>query len=821
MVIKNLLDLVCTALPKGVERSDLELSGKLEWWQQRPHMACAYALRKCPKLSWSIYLNSYPDVKNAGYDPVWHFLTHGIFEGRKLYYNTSWDYNTNVYSHLHLPSVTVIIPNYNNAIFLDKCISSVRGQTLKEIEIIIIDDNSCDNSGEVISAHCKADSRLKVITLLKNSSQHMCRKAGVRLARGEAVMFLDSDDFFMPDACKVAYEALCEGNDIVCFDAKCVYPARLDQTISAKMEAYLNRGSQGVYLGKEIVLAAYAQGEISDILTNKIYRASLCKHAFNEMEDGYFPRGQDIYETLVLLSKAQRLAHIQKQLWCYRVANGVSTPDSSARTLKLFLTTGDLARPVRGYLRRHGLNECEPLIIPIFLNKSVEAWLHYAPPRMSREFFYTLSSQYGIIELLGYLAERHSQEWEKIAERISQCQLLAGPERIRSVGIIYEWLGNGGAENVIKMLCEMLLANGFDVVVFLEKAHGNEIELNPAIKVVYTGDGRKNKDDLINHLKILYKSLLQHPVDILMHHAIWSQMPMWDMIIAKYMRIPVIAVKHSAFYRPLFFTRYAGAMREHLKIIACADKIICLSIYDELFYRLMNLDATYIHNPVPNPSVASAIPDMQNIIVFGRLAEPIKQTKECLLIAHEVSKTVPNIKITFIGSFVSDEKREEFYACVRDLGLWENVEVTGWIRDTEPLIDRASILLSASYSEAFPLAIAEAQAHGVPCVIYDLPIMLARDNESIIRVPQGNIKSAAAAILALLKDEDRCRKLRQTAVDNAMRFSAVSYFAKTLELLQTWHLKSDITNYSRQDYETVMRSLAFYSAGPLPWERTQ
>ena len=93
-----------------------------------------------------------------------------------------------------LPKVSVIIPIYNVEPYLDRCIQSVRNQTLKDIEIILVDDGSPDNCPAMCDEYARQDNRIKVIHK-KNAGLGYARNSGLDIATGEYVAFLDSDDF--------------------------------------------------------------------------------------------------------------------------------------------------------------------------------------------------------------------------------------------------------------------------------------------------------------------------------------------------------------------------------------------------------------------------------------------------------------------------------------------------------------------------------------------------------------------------------------------------------------------------------------------------
>jgi len=91
--------------------------------------------------------------------------------------------------------VSVIIPVYNTEPFLKRCMESVIHQTLKEIEIICVDDKSTDNSLEILRSYEKKDPRIKLVHLNENKGVAFARNKGLEISNGEFIGFLDSDDY--------------------------------------------------------------------------------------------------------------------------------------------------------------------------------------------------------------------------------------------------------------------------------------------------------------------------------------------------------------------------------------------------------------------------------------------------------------------------------------------------------------------------------------------------------------------------------------------------------------------------------------------------
>ena len=97
--------------------------------------------------------------------------------------------------------ITVIVPIYNSSSFLDKCISSVLSQSYADFELLLINDGSTDNSGEICDSYAQKDSRVRVIHKI-NGGVSSARNIGLDEAKGEWITFVDSDDWVHEDFCK-------------------------------------------------------------------------------------------------------------------------------------------------------------------------------------------------------------------------------------------------------------------------------------------------------------------------------------------------------------------------------------------------------------------------------------------------------------------------------------------------------------------------------------------------------------------------------------------------------------------------------------------
>ena len=106
---------------------------------------------------------------------------------------------------METPKVSVIIPVYNTASYLQESVGSIMHQTLRDLEIIIVDDGSTDNSGEILREMAEKDERIQLFSQ-RNEGQSSARNTALKYASGEYIYFMDSDDILHQDALRQCYE---------------------------------------------------------------------------------------------------------------------------------------------------------------------------------------------------------------------------------------------------------------------------------------------------------------------------------------------------------------------------------------------------------------------------------------------------------------------------------------------------------------------------------------------------------------------------------------------------------------------------------------
>lgn len=195
--------------------------------------------------------------------------------------------------------ISVIVPVYNVAPFLEKCIDSILKQSYDNLEIILVDDGSTDESSRICDKY-KFDSRVVVIHQ-QNGHITKARKAGLKKATGDFVTFVDGDDWVEPNMYESMINAMTENVDIVMSGMF----RDNDEGTYAKWDA--TKYSPGVYEGDELSeLQRNTLQNINGSLCNKIIKTELLKGEISYVDDELYGIQDDIVTDLCIL-KAKKI----------------------------------------------------------------------------------------------------------------------------------------------------------------------------------------------------------------------------------------------------------------------------------------------------------------------------------------------------------------------------------------------------------------------------------------------------------------------------------------------------------------------------------
>lgn len=238
------------------------------------------------------------------------------------------------------PTVSVIVPVYKVENYINKCVDSIIHQTYENLEIILVDDGSPDKCPEICDEYAKKDARIKVIHKV-NGGLSDARNAGIDVASGAYLMFVDSDDWIEPEMVEVLYKALVDNNATMSIcNHKRVYE-NSDNCAGGNNFPI----KDGVITGKEL---------LSDLFFNECgyWVISVCKLYIKALFDSVrFPFGKVNEDQFILhkiVLQCEKIACVSAPMYNYlQRCDSITHRDPNIKTLDdaeaLFLRADDLS----------------------------------------------------------------------------------------------------------------------------------------------------------------------------------------------------------------------------------------------------------------------------------------------------------------------------------------------------------------------------------------------------------------------------------------------------------------------------------------------
>jgi glycosyltransferase involved in cell wall biosynthesis len=235
--------------------------------------------------------------------------------------------------------ISIIVPVYNVADYIDRCIESIISQTYKNIEIIIVDDGSTDGSGEICDKWGKKDSRIQVYHQ-KNEGAASARNFGLTKMKGEFIGFIDSDDYIADDM----YESLMKYMD-----------KDVDITVCGRLHVYPRSLKRNNYISGKAphVLKMTNDEAVRELLKTQYLDFSACLKLYRkEIFDGVkFPTGktcEDIPLTYHVIKRSRNVVNIGKVKY-YNLFREDSTSNSKFRRTQVtyILFARDILRDIK------------------------------------------------------------------------------------------------------------------------------------------------------------------------------------------------------------------------------------------------------------------------------------------------------------------------------------------------------------------------------------------------------------------------------------------------------------------------------------------
>ena len=229
------------------------------------------------------------------------------------------------------PIISIIVPIYNVGKYLPKCIESILNQTFKNFELILVNDGSTDNSGVVCDDYAKKDTRIKIIHK-SNGGVSSARNAGLYVAKGEYIGFVDPDDYIDKNMYEKLYRLCIDNNSDIAI-------CRFNREINGKIQ---NKEST------EEIIELNNMEAMNELFKGNLYRFSLCNKLFSKkcFNDVLFPEErihEDLSTTYKLFANSKKAVYINYCGYTYvRRENSILTSTYNEKRLQAFIAWDEI-----------------------------------------------------------------------------------------------------------------------------------------------------------------------------------------------------------------------------------------------------------------------------------------------------------------------------------------------------------------------------------------------------------------------------------------------------------------------------------------------
>ncbi len=239
------------------------------------------------------------------------------------------------------PKVSVIVPIYNVEKYIDKCLSTLKNQSFRDFEVLLINDETPDNSMQIAEKYASDDSRFLIFSK-KNGGLSDTRNFGIEHSRGEFIVFVDSDDYLHEDYLKTMYEDCINNNADMAY---CRFKHAVDKT---KIKIFSINPKKSVIERDKALDMLIRDNRMHSYAWNKMYRRTLFTDNNIRYPIIYF---EDVATSARVLFHANKIAVTDKNLYYYVRRSGSIMSTMNSKKIEHLLLSILITR---NYIQLHG-----------------------------------------------------------------------------------------------------------------------------------------------------------------------------------------------------------------------------------------------------------------------------------------------------------------------------------------------------------------------------------------------------------------------------------------------------------------------------------
>lgn len=302
-----------------------------------------------------------------------------------------------------MPKISVIVPAYNKSSYLPTCLHSILEQTFRDLEVIVVDDCSSDDTASVVERIMKNDSRVRLIRQDSNRGTMAARITGALASTGQYVTFMDQDDELEQQTCeRIMCEMAKDPVDILHFGVRVVAANTLAEAAAMGMSEYMNPKPRCLY-GEDILTTVFSDDGYDWNVHHKAYRGDMMRAALHDLPVTRLTRPDDACIYFAIAARASTYRAVPNARW-YIYNLGLGTTLGDKLDLRTFDDVSDqdfkAYTLVREFVSRYGKNTSQWRALSLLRDRLAEhtmnEWRDNIPLEQRRDAFELAKAHWGM-----------------------------------------------------------------------------------------------------------------------------------------------------------------------------------------------------------------------------------------------------------------------------------------------------------------------------------------------------------------------------------------------------------------------------------------
>ena len=481
--------------------------------------------------------------------------------------------------------LSIVIPAYNVEQYLCAAIESVVNQTYKNIEVIIVNDGSTDNTARIAGKYATLYDNVEIVSYEKNAGLVQARKQGTLNATGDYILFLDGYDELEPFACETIALALQDGlSDVLQFCEAVVNIGGLPNEDINRLEEWLMPFCKNDIVSESLVDICFSEKLFSFTIHGKAYRASILKEAFSQVTEKHIVMGEDAYIQFIFLHFAKSYRGILgKGLYKYYIGRGVTGHTGiDLPAYKKICTQATVIQSLKDFLDREGLtdvyNESFNCLKNRLLFNCAGEWMRLNEKERPCGFD-EIVQNWGWEDVVTAFERVHCESVFSVAKGVNGAERISPkPKEIKTIATFHNRLYGGETEATVSGLARLWADKGYQVVVITDEPV-NDMDYRLPEGVIRKVVPPYENYNFHERARAIAAIINNNNVDLMIYHKCESKSLLWDALVCQIHGALFSAYVHGSFASPAM---YADSNNANLP---------CLySVFDILAFESMRHD---------------------------------------------------------------------------------------------------------------------------------------------------------------------------------------------------------------------------------------